>query len=56
MTKPGGKPKMLGNGHWELVGGTGTFAGMKGVGTLQIKRASKTSRRFILEGELVPAA
>lgn len=54
--KPGGKRKMIGYGHWELVGGTGAFAGMKGVGTLQIKRASKTARRFILEGELIPAS
>lgn len=51
-----GKPKLLDYGFWELVGGTGTFAGMKGVGSLQIKAASKTDRRFILEGELVPAA
>ena len=47
---------MIGYGHWELVGGTGAFAGMKGVGTLQIKRASKTARRCILEGELIPAS
>ncbi len=55
VAKPGGKRKMLGYGHWELVGGTGTFAGMKGVGTMQIERASKTERRFILQGDLVPA-
>ncbi len=28
---------------------------MKGVGTLQIKPAGKTERRFILQGDLVPA-
>jgi hypothetical protein len=55
VPNPGGKPKLLDYGHWELVGGTGTFAGMKGVGTLQIKPASKTDRRFILQGDLVPA-
>ena len=49
-----GKPKLLDYGFWELVGGTGAFAGMKGLGTLRIKAASKTDRRFILEGELVP--
>ncbi|MHA1600301.1 MAG: hypothetical protein ACTSW2_05705 [Alphaproteobacteria bacterium] len=48
------KPKLLDYGYWELVGGTGAFAGMKGLGTLRIKAASKTDRRFILEGELVP--
>lgn len=51
-----GKPKLLDYGFWELVGGTGAFAGMKGVGTLQIKAASKTDRRFILDGELVPGS
>ena len=55
VAKPGGKPKMLGYGQWEVAGGTGTFAGMKGVGTLRIKLASKTERRFILQGDLVPA-
>lgn len=54
VPNPGGKPKLLDYGHWELVGGTGQFAGMKGVGSLQIKPASKTDRRFILQGELVP--
>lgn len=49
-------PTLLDYGYWELVGGTGTFAGMKGVGTLRIKAASKTDRRFILEGDLVPGA
>ncbi len=28
---------------------------MRGVGTLQIEPASKTERRFILQGDLVPA-
>lgn len=55
VPNPGGKPKLLDYGHWELAGGTGSFAGMKGVGTLQIKAASKTDRRFILQGDLVPA-
>jgi len=52
----GGKPKLLDNGFWEIVGGTGGFAGMKGAGTLHIKAASTTDRRFILDGELVPAS
>lgn len=52
---PDGKPKLLDYGHWEMVGGSGKFAGMKGVGSLQIKAASKTDRRFILDGDLVAA-
>lgn len=50
-----GKPKLLDNGVWELVGGTGAFKGMKGAGTLHIKPVTNTDRRFILEGELAPA-
>ncbi len=53
---PNKKPKLLDNGFWELVGGTGSFKGMKGAGTLHIKPASKTDRRFILSGEIVPAS
>lgn len=49
----GGKPRLLDNGVWELAGGTGKFATMKGAGSLNIKPASKTDRRFILQGELV---
>jgi len=52
---PTGKPRLLDNGFWEVVGGTGSFAGLQGAGTLHIKPAGKTARRFILEGELVPA-
>ncbi len=55
VANPGGKPKLLDYGHWELVGSTGTFAGMTGVSTLQIKAAGKTERRFILQGDLAPA-
>jgi len=51
-----GKPKPRDYGYWELVGGTGTFADMKGIGTLQIKAAGKKKRRFILKGELVPGS
>jgi len=50
-----GKPALFDNGIWELVSGTGRFAGMRGLGTLVIKPASETERRFILEGELRPA-
>jgi len=50
---PGGKPRLFDNGVWELAGGTGVFAAMKGAGTMHIKPVTKTDRRFILEGELV---
>jgi hypothetical protein len=52
----GGKPRLLDNGIWEIVGGTGAFAGMKGAGILHIKPETKTDRRFILEYDLVPAS
>jgi len=52
---PEGKPMLLDNGFWEVVGGTGRFEGLKGAGTLHIKPVTKTDRRFILEGELFPA-
>ncbi len=52
---PGGKPRLLDNGYWEVVGTTGRYKGMKGAGTLHIKPASKTDRRFILNGDLVAA-
>ena len=53
---PGGKPALLDNGVWEVVGGTGKFKGMKGAGSLHIKAVSPTDRNYILEGELVPAS
>lgn len=48
-----GKPKLLDNGVWELVGGTGRFKGLEGAGTLNIEFVSKTDRNYILEGEMV---
>ena len=52
---PGGKRRLLDNGYWEVVGGTGRFAGLEGAGTLHIRPAGPVARRFVLEGELVPA-
>lgn len=52
---PDGKPRLLDNGVWEVVSGTGKLKGLQGAGTLHIKFPSKTDRSFILEGELVPA-
>jgi hypothetical protein len=51
-----GKPRLLDNGVWEVVGGTGKLKGLQGAGTLNIKPASSPlERNFILEGELVSA-
>jgi hypothetical protein len=52
---PDGKPKLLDNGVWEVVGGTGKLKGLQGAGTLHIKFVSQTDRNYILEGELVQA-
>lgn len=50
---PDGKPKLLDNGVWEVVSGTGKFKGLQGAGMLNIRAVSPTDRNFILEGELV---
>ena len=55
LSKPDGAPRLADHGFWELAGGTGAFAGQRGVGTLTIKPASKTDRLFTLEGEITPA-
>ncbi len=51
---PDGKPKLLDNGFWEVVCGTGRFDGLQGAGTLHIEPAGGADRRFILAGELLP--
>lgn len=48
-----GKRRILINGHWEIVGGTGKFQGLRGAGTVQVKPLSPKERRWILEGELL---
>ena len=50
---PEGKPKLLDDGLWQVVGGTGKFAKLKGAGTLHLIPTGPTDRRFELEGELV---
>jgi hypothetical protein len=52
---PDGKAKPINNGYWELTGGTGQFAAMRGVGTMLIEFLNKTERRYILEGDISPA-
>lgn len=49
---PDGKPQLLDNGFWEIAGGTGSFSGLTGAGTLHIKAVSPTDRKFILDGDV----
>jgi hypothetical protein len=49
-----GDVRIIDNGHWELAGGTGQFASMRGVGTLLLEFVSKTERRYLLEGDISP--
>lgn len=46
------KPELHDNGFWELVSGTGQFAGKRGVGALKIEAAGGPKRLFTLEGEI----
>lgn len=49
---PNGKPVLLDNGYWQIVGGTGGLKNLVGAGTLHLKAVSATDRRFILDGEV----
>ena len=50
---PDGKPKLLDNGVWQVVGGTGKMAKLKGAGRFHLIATGPTERRFALEGQLV---
>ncbi len=50
---PDGKPKLLDNGVWQIVSGTGRLDKLKGAGTFHLIATGPTERRFVLEGELV---
>ena len=52
---PDGKPRLLDNGVWRFIGGTGKSDGLKGAGILHIRAVSATDREFELTGEAVPA-
>lgn len=52
---PDGKPRLLDNGVWRFIGGTGALKGIKGAGTMHIKAVSPSDREFQLEGEVVVA-
>lgn len=51
---PDGETTVIDKGHWELVGGTGQFAEMRGVGSLLLEFVSDTDRRYLLEGDIAP--
>jgi hypothetical protein len=50
---PNGKPKLLDNGVWQVIGGTGKMESLKGAGRFNLIATGPTERRFALEGELV---
>jgi hypothetical protein len=50
---PDGKPKLLDNGVWRLIGGTGGLDGAKGAGIMHIKAVSPKDREFSFVGEVV---
>ena len=51
FTKPEGKLTLHNHGVWELVSGTGSFEGMRGVGALTIVPLGGPNR-FILTGDV----
>ena len=50
---PDGKPRLLDNGVWRFIGGTGKLDNLKGAGILHIKAVSANDREFELTGESV---
>lgn len=48
---PDGKPRLLDNGVWQFIGGTGSLAQLKGAGILHIKAVSPADREFSFAGE-----
>jgi hypothetical protein len=48
-----GKPRLLDNGVWRFIGGTGEAESLKGAGILHIRAVSATDREFELTGESV---
>jgi hypothetical protein len=50
---PDGKPKLLDNGVWQVVGGSGKLEKLKGAGTFRLRFPGPTDRLFAIEGELV---
>lgn len=52
---PDGKPRLLDNGVWRFIGGTGSLKELKGAGIVHIRAVSASDREFHFEGEAVPA-
>jgi hypothetical protein len=50
---PEGKPKLLDNGVWQVIGGTGKLEKLKGAGTFRLRFPGPSDRRFMMEGELI---
>ena len=50
---PDGKPKLLDDGVWQIVGATGKLEKLKGAGTFHLVPVGPTERRFVMQGELV---
>jgi hypothetical protein len=50
---PDGKPRLLDNGVWRFVGGTGKLANLQGAGTMHIRAVSAAEREFELTGEAI---
>lgn len=48
-----GKPRLLDNGVWQVVSGTGKWSKLKGAGTFHLVPTGPTERRFVLQGELI---
>ena len=48
-----GKPKLLDNGVWRFIGGTGGLEKSKGAGTMHVKAVSPNDREFTFSGEVV---
>jgi hypothetical protein len=50
---PDGSPKLLDNGVWQFISGTGGLQGIQGAGTMHIRALSPTDREFSFMGEYV---
>lgn len=53
VSGPDGKPKLLDNGVWQVVSGTGRLEKLKGAGTFHLIATGPIERRFVMDGELV---
>ncbi len=50
-----GEPKLLDNGVWRVIGGTGGLERINSAGIIHIKAVAPQDREFALEGEIVVA-